>query len=232
MKLLDGKVALITGGATGIGKGIVDTFREHGATTLYTYNTTIVDDPFAYHLDVTDYNACRKLIFDINDKYGHIDVLVNNAGICGNKLIVRMDDDEWTKIINTNLNAVFVLTKEVLIGMISRHSGVILNISSVLGLHGGRGQTAYSASKAAMIGLTKSIAKEYGERGIRCNAIAPGFIETKMTQHLDKKLMLEYIPMKCLGNVNNVADSALFLASDMASYITGQTLQVDGGMFI
>lgn len=246
MKLLEGKVVLITGGSRGIGEAIVRHLAENGATVIFTYRSSaessakIADElngkGFTVEYmqsDASDYNACETLVNDIIEKHGRIDVLVNNAGITQDTLMLRMSEEQWDKVIEVNLKSVFNLTKHILKPMMRQRSGSIINMSSVVGVFGNAGQANYAASKAGIIGFTKSIAKEVGSRNIRCNAIAPGFIETEMTGQLNEKVVEEYyksIPLKRFGATKEIADAVVFLASDMSSYITGQVLSVCGGL--
>lgn len=246
MDLLKGKVAIITGASRGIGKAITLKFAQNGAQVIFTYNTSAekakaLEDELksfgagarSIQSDAANYNAAEDLIKKISEEFGKIDVVVNNAGITRDGLLMRMTEQNWDEVINTNMKSVFNITKAVQRVMLRQRSGSIINLSSVVGISGNAGQANYAASKAGINGFTKSIAKELGSRNIRCNAIAPGFIETEMTGQLDDK-QREYwfnaIPMKRLGSTDDVANLALFLASDMSSYITGQVINVDGGM--
>ncbi|MCB0428832.1 MAG: 3-oxoacyl-[acyl-carrier-protein] reductase [Flavobacteriales bacterium] len=246
MKLLEGKVVLVTGGSRGIGKTIAETFADHGAFVAFTYLSSQEkahalekelalrgEGARAYHSDAADFRAAEKLIDDIIKEFGTIHVVVNNAGITRDGLLMRMSEENWDAVINTNLKSVFNITKAVQRPMLKQRSGSIINMSSVVGIEGNGGQSNYAASKAGIHGFTKSVAQELGSRNIRCNAIAPGFIETEMTKELDPAVTeawLGDIPMKRGGSTNEVAQAALFLASDMSSYITGQVLSVCGGM--
>lgn len=245
MGLLDGKVALITGATRGIGKGIAEVFAKEGAQVAFTYagsvdkakaleqelgKTTKVK---SYQSDAADYDAAQKLVSDIMEEFGQIDILVNNAGITRDNLMLRMSKDDWDTVIKVNLDSVFNLTKAVVKPMMKARAGSIINMTSVVGVKGNAGQANYAASKAGVIGFSKSIALELGSRNIRCNAIAPGFIETEMTAALDEKTVQgwrESIPLKRGGQPEDVANACVFLASDMSGYITGQVLNVDGGM--
>ncbi|MFZ4478120.1 MAG: 3-oxoacyl-[acyl-carrier-protein] reductase [Saprospiraceae bacterium] len=244
MGLLDGKVALVTGGARGIGEAIVRTFAAQGAHVAFTYvsassaerseNLAAELGPSvkAYQSDAGDYAQAEALVAQVVKDFGKIDVLVNNAGITRDTLMLRMTEQQWDDVINTNLKSVFNLTKHCLKPMI-RTGGSIINMSSVVGVFGQAGQANYAASKAGIIGFSKSIAKEYGSRGIRCNAVAPGFIETEMTAVLDEKTKEGYlsaIPMKRLGKGEEVANTCVFLASDMGGYVSGQVISVCGAL--
>lgn len=243
--LLKDKVAVITGGARGIGLAIAKEFAQNGAKIALTdiafgEETNEFINQFAqktviktYSFDVSDFQACQKAIDDIVKDFGKIDILVNNAGITRDTLLMRMTEEQWDLVIKINLKSVFNMTKAILKTMMSQKYGSIINMSSVVGLSGNAGQANYSASKAGMIGFTKSMAKELGSRNIRVNAIAPGFIETKMTEQLPKEVREEWIktiPLRRPGLPEDVAKVALFLASDLSDYITGQVISVDGGM--
>ncbi len=246
MKLLDQKIALVTGASRGIGKAIAETFAAHGASVAFTYKSSVEKakvleaqlieqnvKAIAYQTDASDLTATNQLIDQILKDFGRIDIVVNNAGITRDTLLLRMSEDQWKAVIDTNLNSVFYTTKAALKPMIKQRRGVFLNISSVVGLQGNAGQSNYATSKAGMLGFTKSIAREYGGRNIRVNAVAPGFIRTEMTQELPEKELkawLENIPLKRAGTPEDVANLCTFLASDMADYITGQVFNVDGGM--
>ncbi len=239
------KVALITGGARGIGKAIVFEFAKSGYDVVFTYNSSVPDgvidelktygvQALAVKCDVTNETEVTALFKQLEDKYNRLDVLINNAGITNDKLLLRMTFEDFTKVINTNLNSCFLTCKNA-IKVMGRAGGAIVNVSSVVGLMGNAGQANYCSSKAGMLGLTKSIAKEYGSRGIRVNAVAPGFIETDMTAALGEDIKKEYqkqIPMKRFGKAEDVASACVFLASEKASYITGQVLTIDGGMYM
>lgn len=245
MKLLEGKVALITGATRGIGKKIAEMYAEQGAKVAFTYAGSVekaqeleaalssVTQIKGYQSDASDYDAAQKLIDDVMEEFGKIDILINNAGITKDNLLLRMSKEDWDKVMRINLDSVFNLTKAVIKPMMKAKSGSIINMTSVVGISGNAGQSNYAASKAGVIGFTKSIALELGSRNIRCNAVAPGFIETEMTSVLDEKIIQgwrDQIPLKRLGQTENVGNACVFLGSDMASYITGQTLNVDGGM--
>ena len=246
MKLLEGKVALITGASRGIGKGIAEKFAEHGANIAFTYLSSdekakALEQELAskgikakgYKSDAAKFDAAEKLINDIVEEFGTVDVVINNAGITRDTLLMRMTEQQWDEVIETNLKSVFNVTKAVQRTMLKQRSGSIVNLSSVVGVKGNAGQANYAASKAGILGFTKSVALELGSRNIRCNAIAPGFIETEMTGALDEKVVEEWrqsIPLKRGGSTEDIANAALFLASDMSAYVTGQTLNVCGGM--
>ena len=246
MKLLEGKTALITGASRGIGKTIALTFARHGAHVaftdlqaddaaealkkeLLTYGNKVA----FYPSDASKYNDAQELIKQVAAAFGRIDILVNNAGITKDNLLLRMEEKDFDAVINVNLKSVFNLTKAVQTVMLQQRSGSIINMSSVVGLHGNAGQTNYAASKAGIIGFTKSIAKELGSRNIRCNAIAPGFIETPMTLQIKEEIRNEWIktiPLRRIGSTQDVANTALYLACDLSSYISGQVISCDGGM--
>ncbi len=245
MGLLDGKVALITGATRGIGKGIAEVFAKEGAQVAFTYAGSVdkakaleqelgkTTQVKSYQSDAADYDAAQKLVSDVLEEFGQIDILVNNAGITRDNLMLRMSKDDWDTVIKVNLDSVFNLTKAVVKPMMKARAGSIINMTSVVGVKGNAGQANYAASKAGVIGFSKSIALELGSRNIRCNAIAPGFIETEMTAALDEKTVQgwrESIPLKRGGQPEDVANACVFLASDMSGYITGQVLNVDGGM--
>ena len=246
MKLLEGKTALITGGSRGIGKGICEVFAAHGANVAFTYRSSGQQaDALAqelegkcikakgYQSDAANFQAAEELINTVIADFGKIDVLINNAGITKDNLLMRMSEDQWDAVINTNLKSVFNLSKFIARPMMKNRGGSIINISSVVGVNGNAGQANYSASKAGIFGFTKSMAKELGSRNVRVNAVAPGFIETEMTDELDPNVLEQWkaaIPLKRGGSPEDVANTCLFLASDLSAYMTGQTLLVDGGM--
>ncbi|SIS74112.1 3-oxoacyl-[acyl-carrier-protein] reductase [Kaistella chaponensis] len=245
MGLLEGKVALITGATRGIGKGIAEVFAKEGAQVAFTYAGSVdkakaleeelgkITKVKSYQSDASDYDAAQQLAADVITDFGKIDILINNAGITRDNLMLRMSKDDWDTIIKVNLDSVFNLTKAVIKPMMKARAGSIINMTSVVGVKGNAGQANYAASKAGVIGFSKSIALELGSRNIRCNAIAPGFIETEMTSALDEKTVQgwrEGIPLKRGGQPEDVANACVFLASDMSTYITGQVLNVDGGM--
>lgn len=246
MKLLAGKTTLVTGASKGIGRAIALRFAEQGANVAFTYLSSVEQGKAleaelaskgikakGYRSDASDYTQAEKLINDVVADFGSLDVLVNNAGITMDNLLLRLNEEAWDKVINVNLKSCFNTVKAATKPMMKQKSGSIINMTSVVGLKGNAGQANYAASKAGIIGFTKSVALELGSRGIRSNAIAPGFIETEMTGKLDEKTVQSWrdaIPLKRGGKPEDVADACVFLASDMSSYITGQVLQVDGGM--
>lgn len=243
-KMLAGKVALITGGSRGIGKAIAMLFAQQGATVAFTYQSEKAGLQAeadlkelgglvkGYQADATNYEVTKEVVADVVKEFGRIDVLVNNAGITRDGLLMRMQPEQWDKVIVGNLNSVFNYCQVCTPIMMRQRGGSIINMSSVVGVHGNAGQSNYAASKAGIIGLTQSMAKELGARGIRVNAIAPGFILTDMTEALSaevKEKWINEIPLHRAGNPEDIARVALFLASDLAAYVTGQVLQVDGG---
>jgi 3-oxoacyl-[acyl-carrier protein] reductase len=246
MKLLENKVALVTGASRGIGKGIAQKFAEQGANVAFTYLSSdekakeLEKELSAYGIkakgyksDASDFKAADNLINSIVTEFGTIDVVVNNAGITKDGLLMRMTEENFDEVIKVNLKSIFNITKAVQRPMLKARKGSIINMSSVVGVKGNAGQSNYAASKAGIIGFSKSVALELGSRNIRCNSIAPGFIETEMTGALDEKTIQSWrdgIPLKRGGTTEDVANLALFLASDMSSYITGQTISVCGGM--
>lgn len=246
MKLLQNKTALITGASRGIGRGIAIEFAKQGANVAFTYNASaeaakVLEKELeafgikavGYQSNAADFDAAQELAKNVLDEFGNIDILINNAGITKDNLLMRISEDDFDKVIEVNLKSVFNLTKAVIRSMMKQRAGSIINMSSVVGLKGNAGQANYAASKAGILGFTKSVALELGSRNIRCNAIAPGFIETEMTDKLDPKIVDEWrkgVPLKRGGTPKDIADACVFLASDMSSYITGQTLSVDGGM--
>lgn len=246
MKLLNDKVAIITGASRGIGKAIAESFAENGAAIAFTYRSSkekalaleehlnkVAPKCKAYQTDASDLTATQKMVDEVLEEFGKIDVVVNNAGITKDTLLLRMSETQWNDVIHTNLNSVFYTTKAALKPMLKQRNGVFINISSVVGLQGNAGQANYATSKAGMLGFTKSLAREVGSRNIRANVVAPGFIQTEMTEELPEKELkswLEGIPLKRAGTAKEVADLCVFLASDMAAYMTGQVLNVDGGM--
>lgn len=246
--LLKDKIVIITGASRGIGKSIAQVCVQQGAKVAFTY---VSSDEKARALeaeltaqggvavgfksDASDFNQANDLIEQVVERFGTVDVLVNNAGITRDTLMMRMTEEQWDEVINTNLKSAFNLTKAVIKPMLKARSGSIINMSSVVGVKGNAGQANYAASKAGLIGFTKSIAAELGSRNIRCNAIAPGFIETEMTEVLDQAVVDQWrnaIPLKRGGQPEDVANATVFLASDMSAYITGQTLHVCGGMLM
>ncbi len=247
MKLLKDKTAIITGASKGIGKGIAKVFVENGAHVALTYLSSMeqaktFEDELSkkgtkvrvYRSDASHFKAAEKLIQDVLRDFGSIDILVNNAGISRDNLLMRMSEDDFDTVIHVNLKSIFNTTKAIQRTFLRQRKGSIINISSVVGIKGNAGQANYAASKSGILGFTKSVALELGSRNIRCNTVAPGFIETEMTDKLDEKTIQnwrEAIPLKRGGSPEDVANACLFLASDLSSYITGQTLQVDGGMW-
>jgi 3-oxoacyl-[acyl-carrier protein] reductase len=246
MELLKGKVALVTGGTRGIGKGICLKLAEHGASVIFTYVSSEeaaknVEQELkalgvvarAVRSDAAKLAEAEKLVEDIVAEFGALHIVVNNAGITRDNLLMRMKEEDWDAVIDTNLKAVFNITKAVQRTMLKQREGSIINISSVVGIEGNAGQSNYAASKAGIIGFSKSIAKELGSRNIRCNVVAPGFIETEMTAALDQAVVDGWkatIPLKRAGTPEDVANTVLFLASDLSTYVTGQVIPVCGGM--
>lgn len=244
--LLEGKVALITGASRGIGKAIATEFVRHGARVAFTYHSsseqaTALEQELTagggmakgFKSDASKVAEAEQLVADVVKEFGTIDIVVNNAGITDDTLLMRMSEAQWDRVIDVNLKSCFALTKAVLRTLLKARSGSIINVSSVVGVQGNAGQANYAASKAGILGFTKSVALELGSRNIRCNAIAPGFIETEMTAKLDEATVQgwrEAIPLKRGGTPEDVANLCVFLGSDMSTYITGQTLNVDGGM--
>ncbi len=251
MKLLQDKVAIITGAARGIGEGIAMKFAEQGANIAFTYvsdssadKAKMLEDKLiamgvkakAYQSNAGDFLACENFVNEVVKEFGQIDICVNNAGISKDNLLLRMTPEQWDDVMQTNLKSVFNMTKQVIRPMMKAKSGSIINMSSVIGEMGNAGQSSYAASKAGVIGFTKSIAKELGSRNIRCNAIAPGFVETDMTSYLKEGEGADKykagIPLGRFGTADDVANVALFLASEMSSYITGQVISACGGLNI
>lgn len=246
MKLLEGKTALITGAARGIGKSIAMKFAQEGANVAfsdlnYDENMEVTEaelkalgvEAKGYASNAASLEDSEKLVNDIVEDFGRLDILVNNAGITRDNLLMRMQEKDWDAVIAVNLKSAFNLTKSVQRTMMKQRAGSIINMSSVVGVSGNAGQSNYSASKAGMIGFTKSIAQELGSRGIRCNAIAPGFIETEMTHKLKdevREAWIQSIPLRRSGKPEDVSDVAVFLGSDLSSYVTGQVINVCGGM--
>ena len=246
MKLLEGKTAIITGGSRGIGKGIALVFAQHGANVAFTYSSSVESANSlekelsnygvkvkSYQSNAADHKESQDLVENVLEDFGSIDVLVNNAGITKDNLLMRMGEEDFDKVIEVNLKSVFNMTKAVQKTMLKQRKGSIINMSSVVGVKGNAGQSNYAASKAGIIGFSKSIALELGSRNIRSNVIAPGFIETEMTAKLDEKTVDVWrnaIPLKRGGAPEDIANACVFLASDLSAYITGQTLNVDGGM--
>lgn len=246
MGLLTGKTAIITGASKGIGKGIAVAFAKAGANVAFTYLSSVekgqaLEEELkqygtgvkGFRSDASKMDDAESLISDVIEAFGGVDIVVNNAGITKDTLLMRMTEEDFNRVIEVNLNSVFNMTKAVQRTFLKQRSGSIINISSVVGVKGNAGQSNYAASKAGIIGFTKSIALELGSRNIRCNAIAPGFIETEMTAVLDEKTVQQWresIPLKRGGSPEDVANACLFLASDMGGYISGQVLNVCGGM--
>lgn len=251
MKLLENKVAVVTGAARGIGEGIALKFAEQGAHIAFTYvsessgeRAKALEEKLialgvkakAYRSNAGNFAECETFINDVVKEFGTVDVCVNNAGISKDNLLLRMSPEQWDDVIKVNLNSVFYMTKQVIRPMMKAKSGSIINMSSVIGLMGNAGQGSYAASKAGIIGFTKSVAKELGSRNVRCNAIAPGFVETDMTSYLkDGEQGDKYkagIPLGKFGTTEDIANVTLFLASELSSYVTGQVISVDGGLYM
>ncbi len=246
MGLLSGKNVLITGASRGIGRAMAERFAEEGANVGFTYLSSVEKGEAlqkelsekgttikGYRSDASDFKAAEELVENFVKDFGSLDVLVNNAGITRDNLLMRMSEEQWDEVMRVNLKSVFNLVKASTRTFLKQKQGSIINVTSVVGIKGNAGQANYAASKAGMMGLTKSIALELGSRNIRCNAIAPGFIETEMTEQLDEKMIAEWknaIPLRRAGTAAEVADVTVFLASDYSKYVTGQVLQVDGGM--
>ncbi|MEJ8817547.1 3-oxoacyl-[acyl-carrier-protein] reductase [Lacibacter sp. H407] len=251
MKLLEGKVAIVTGAARGIGEAVAIKFAEHGANIAFTYvsdgskeKAAVLEAKLqgmgvkakAYQSNAGDFAACETFVTDVLKEFGTVDICVNNAGISKDNLLLRMSVEQWEDVIKVNLNSVFYMTKQIIKPMMKARSGSIINMSSVIGEMGNAGQTSYAASKAGVIGFTKSVAKELGSRNIRCNAVAPGFVETDMTSYLKEGEAADKykagIPLGRFASAEEIANTCLFLASDMGAYITGQTISVCGGLNI
>ncbi|MDY7396347.1 3-oxoacyl-[acyl-carrier-protein] reductase [Aureibaculum sp. 2210JD6-5] len=246
MKLLENKTTLITGASRGIGKGIAEVFAKHGSNIAFTFNASaeaaqaLEKELQSYGIkakgfqsNAANFEAAQQLATDVINEFGNIDILINNAGITKDNLLLRISEEDFDKVIEVNLKSVFNLTKAVIKPMMKQRSGSIINMSSVVGVKGNAGQSNYAASKAGILGFTKSVALELGSRNIRCNAIAPGFIETEMTGALPEETVQSWrdgIPLKRGGTPEDIANACVFLASDMSAYVTGQTLNVDGGM--
>ncbi len=246
MKLLTGKTSIITGASRGIGKGVALVFAQNGSNVAFTYSSSVEAanqlekelktfgvKAKGYQSNAADFNAAQKLADQVLQEFGAIDVLVNNAGITKDNLLMRMSEEDFDQVIEINLKSVFNMTKAVQRTMLKQRKGSIINMSSVVGVKGNAGQTNYAASKAGIIGFSKSVALELGSRNIRSNVIAPGFIETEMTAKLDDQKVAEWrsaIPLKRGGTPKDIANACVFLASDLSLYVTGQTLNVDGGM--
>ncbi len=246
MKLLEGKTAIITGASRGIGRGIAEVFARQGANVAFTYAASVASamelekeltalgiKAKGYQSDASNFEQAQTFVDQVLSEFGSIDILINNAGITKDNLLMRMSEADFDKVIEVNLKSVFNMTKAVQKTMLKARAGSIINMSSVVGVKGNAGQANYAASKAGVIGFTKSVALELGSRNIRCNAIAPGFIETEMTAKLNEEIVQGWrndIPLKRGGTTEDVANACLFLASDLSAYVTGQVLNVDGGM--
>lgn len=249
MKLLEGKTAIVTGAARGIGEAVALKFAEHGANVAFTFVsdsskekaaaleqklTALGVKAKAYQSNAGDFAACEAFVNDVLKEFGTVDISVNNAGISKDNLLLRMSPEQFEEVIKVNLNSVFYMTKQVIRPMMKAKSGSIINMSSVIGEMGNAGQSSYAASKAGVIGFTKSVAKELGSRNIRCNAIAPGFVETDMTSYLKEGEAADKykagIPLGRFASAEDIANVTLFLASDLSSYVTGQTISACGGL--
>lgn len=249
MKLLEGKVAIVTGAARGIGEAVAIKFAEHGANIAFTFVSDSSKEKAAaletkltgmgvkakaYQSNAGDFAACEAMVTDVLKEFGTVDICVNNAGISKDNLLLRMTPEQFEEVIKVNLNSVFYMTKQIIKPMMKARSGSIINMSSVIGEMGNAGQSSYAASKAGVIGFTKSVAKELGSRNIRCNAIAPGFVETDMTSYLKEGEAADKykagIPLGRFASAEDIANVTLFLASDLSSYVTGQTISACGGL--
>ena len=247
MKMIENKVAIVTGGSRGIGEAIALKLAENGAHIAFTYVSsdekakaleeklqTFGVKAKAYKSNAADFADCEKMVNEVIKEMGTVDILVNNAGISKDNLLLRMTPEQWDDVIKTNLSSVYNMTKQVIRPMMKSRKGSIINMSSIIGMRGNAGQSSYAASKAGIIGFTKSIAAELGSRNIRCNAIAPGFVETDMTHYLKEgeaaKVFLDKIPLGRFGSAEEIANVTLFLASEMSSYITGQVISTCGGL--
>ncbi len=247
MKLLENKVAIVTGGSRGIGEAVVLKLAESGAHVAFTYLSSdekakLLEEKIktfglnakAYKSNAGIYEECEAMVNDVVKEFGTVDICVNNAGISKDNLLLRMTQEQWDDVMTTNLKSVFNMTKQVIRPMMKSKKGSIINMSSIIGVRGNAGQSSYAASKAGIIGFTKSIAAELGSRNIRCNAIAPGFVETDMTHYLKEgeaaKSFLDKIPLGRFGSAEEIANVTLFLASDMSSYVTGQVISTCGGL--
>ena len=246
MKLLEGKNAIVTGGSRGIGRGIAKVFASHGANVAFTYNSSEeaakeLENELSetgvkakgYKSNAADFEQAQELIKNVAEDFGPIDILVNNAGITKDNLLMRMSEEDFDRVIEVNLKSIFNMTKAVQRTMLKQRKGSIINMSSVVGVKGNAGQANYAASKAGIIGFSKSMALELGSRNIRTNVIAPGFIETEMTEKLDEKVVQGWrdnIPLKRGGTPEDIANACVYLGSDLSAYVTGQVLNVDGGM--
>jgi len=248
-KLLEGKIAIVTGASRGIGEAIAIKLAEHGANVAFTYLSSeekarTLEDKLkafgvkakAYKSNAGIYAECETLVNDVIKEFGAIDICVNNAGISKDNLLLRLTPEQWDEVMDINLKSAFNMTKQVIRPMMKARKGSIINMSSIVGIRGNAGQSSYAASKAGIIGFTKSVALELGSRNIRCNAIAPGFVETDMTHYLKEgegaKTFLEKIPLGRFGSAEEIANTTLFLASDLSSYVTGQAISVCGGLNI
>ncbi len=251
MKLLENKIAIITGGARGIGEGIALKLAEHGAQIAFTYVSESSADKAnaleeklkslgvkskGYRSNAGEFSECESFVADVIKEFGTIDICVNNAGVSKDNLLLRMTPEQWDDVMDINLKSVFNMTKQVIKPMMKAKSGSIINMASVIGLVGNAGQSSYAASKAGIIGFTKSVAKELGSRNIRCNAIAPGFVETDMTSYLKEGEQGDKyksgIPLGRFGTAEDIANVTLFFASGLSAYITGQVISVDGGLYM
>ncbi|MBS7321821.1 MAG: 3-oxoacyl-[acyl-carrier-protein] reductase, partial [Myroides sp.] len=246
MKLLEGKTAIITGATRGIGRGIALTFAKQGANVAFTYSsseeaalslenelTALGVKAKSYKSNAADFNEAQNLVDQVLELFGNVDILINNAGITKDNLLMRMSEEDFDNVMDVNLKSVFNMTKAIQKTMLKNRNGVIINMSSVVGVKGNAGQTNYAASKAGVIGFSKSVALELGSRNIRCNVVAPGFIETEMTAKLGEDVVkgwADAIPLKRGGTPEDIANACVFLSSDLATYITGQVINVDGGM--
>jgi 3-oxoacyl-[acyl-carrier protein] reductase len=249
MKLLENKTAIVTGAARGIGEAIALKFAEHGANIAFTYVSdssaekaralevrlqSLGVQAKAWQSNAADFAACEQFVQEVMTTFGSVDVCVNNAGISKDNLLMRVSPEQWEEVIDTNLSSVFNMTKQVIRPMMKARAGSIINMSSIIGMRGNAGQSSYAASKAGIIGFTKSVALELGSRNIRCNAVAPGFVETDMTHYLKEGSgadeFLKKIPLGRFGKAEEIANTTLFLASDMSTYVTGQTISVCGGL--
>ena len=249
MKILEGKIAIVTGASRGIGEAIALKLAEHGAHVAFSYLSseekakTLEEKLKALGVNARAYKSnagvfadCEAMVNDVIKEFGNVDICVNNAGISKDNLLLRLSSEQWDDVINTNLTSIFNMTKQVIKPMMKAKKGSIINMSSIVGISGNAGQASYAASKAGILGFTMSVAKELGSRNIRCNAIAPGFVETDMTHYLKEgdsaKKFLEGIPLGRFGRAEEIANTTLFLASDFSSYLTGQVISVDGGLNI
>lgn len=246
MKLLEGKTAIVTGATRGIGRGIALTYAQHGANVAFTYSSSeaaaialeqelenLGVKAKSYKSNAADFNEAQTLVDQVLETFGTVDILINNAGITKDNLLMRMSEEDFDQVIDVNLKSVFNMTKAVQRTMLKNRNGVIINMSSVVGVKGNAGQANYAASKAGIVGFSKSVALELGSRNIRCNVIAPGFIETEMTAKLGEEVVkgwTDAIPLKRGGKPEDIANACVFLGSDLATYITGQVINIDGGM--